>query len=503
MDSKKLRDAHQAALAAILLAGFILRLIRLWERDLWYDEAFAILYAKKSLGAILYGTVAQVEGAAADVHPLLYYFSLHFWMGLFGGSVFVVRFFSVIFGLLTVAVAYRLAKELFGRRTALAAAGLTAFAPFHINYSQEGRMYAMFCFWSILAVYFFVRAWRRGRWGDWAGFTLAGTLSLYTQNLAFAPLLALVLFALAWILARKKWAILKPLFLSYLVMALLFAPWVRVLATQFGKVRQAYWVARPGAAELFRTLIYFTFNQPLPTWLLPTALFLSLALLVFSVYRLVRSREREGIWLVAALAFLPVGMLFLISQFKSVYIERGMLPTAVAYYLFLAAIWTPRRARGKAALLLIPFALVGTISLQYHYTYAGFPRSPFRDAVAYMRANLRPGDVIIHDNKLTFFPCYYYDRSLPQTFVPDPPGAGSDTLAYPTQEALGLFATPLEEAAGRHRQIWFVIFQKAFEEKWFRELGYEEHPDKAWLDEHYRQVKLITFNDLNVYLYEK
>jgi hypothetical protein len=68
-------------------------------------------------------------------------------------------------------------------------------------------------------------------------------------------------------------------------------------------------------------------------------------------------------------------------------------------------------------------------------------------------------DVIVHSNKLTFFPTHYYDRTLPQSFIADEPGSRSDTLAYPTQQALGLFATPdVETAVQGHERVWFVIF---------------------------------------------
>ena len=52
-------------MVAILLLAFCLRMVRLDERGMWYDEAFAVLYAEIDLGAILYGTVSTVEGAAA------------------------------------------------------------------------------------------------------------------------------------------------------------------------------------------------------------------------------------------------------------------------------------------------------------------------------------------------------------------------------------------------------------------------------------------------------
>ncbi len=491
-------------LIAITLLGLGLRLIRLGTRNLWYDEAFAILYAEKSLATMIHGTAAQVQGVAADVHPLLYYFSLHYWMSLLGQSVFALRLLSVIFGVATVVLVFLLAGELFDRRTGLKAALLTAVAPFHVSYSQEARMYSLLCFLSLLAVYFFVRAWRRGGLRNWTGFVVAATLSLYAHNLAFLPLLTLDLF----VLLKREWRLIKPLFLSHLGMAVLFAPWLSLVPGQFGKVRQAYWVPRPGLAELIRTLMVFHFNLPVPEWLLPVVLFFSLLILALAVYGMVRVRGRsaekkDGLYLVLLLAFLPVALMFVISQFKSVYIERGVLPAAVAYYILIAAVLVEVRiSRTAAAVVSTPVLTVLVISLVYQYTYAGFPRSPFKEAVAYLREHYRTGDAIVHDNKLTFFPCYYYDRDLPQDFVPDSVGAGSDTLALPTQEALSLFATPLEEATAGHERVWFVIFQRAFEESWFRELGYTEHPDKAWLEARYRQADLVTFNDLNVYLYE-
>jgi hypothetical protein len=96
---------------------------------------------------------------------------------------------------------------------------------------------------------------------------------------------------------------------------------------------------------------------------------------------------------------------------------------------------------------------------------------------------------------------HYYQSELSQQFIADPAGDGSDTLAYPTQEALGLFAVPtLEEAVAGHSVVWFIIFQKAVQE--FQEAGLGDHPHKRWLDAHYKLIKTIPFNDLELYLYE-
>ena len=107
-------------LIGIFLLAFLLRMIQLHARPLWYDEAFAILYASLSPAKMIYGTVTPVTGAgAADVHPLLYYFTLHGCMGVVGPSPLAARFLSVSLGMLTVALLWRMADWFFDRRTGM------------------------------------------------------------------------------------------------------------------------------------------------------------------------------------------------------------------------------------------------------------------------------------------------------------------------------------------------------------------------------------------------
>jgi hypothetical protein len=118
-----------------------------------------------------------------------------------------------------------------------------------------------------------------------------------------------------------------------------------------------------------------------------------------------------------------------------------------------------------------------------------------------LRSHSQPGDAIVHSNKLTFLPTYYYDRSLAQEFIADEPGSPSDTLAYPTQQALGLFATAdIATATLGHERVWFVVFRRAIDE--YRAAGYADHPQLAWLAEYYTLVSVMSFNDLDVYEYQ-
>ena len=135
-------------------------------------------------GAIIYGTITPVDGAAADIHPLLYYFFLHGWMEL-GQSPFVVRFPSVVFGLLTLCLVFRIARELFDLRVGLLATALAAISPFHIWYSQEARMYSLLRPLTLLSVYLFIKAREDRKWLHWMGFGVCTGSDPLCHNLAF------------------------------------------------------------------------------------------------------------------------------------------------------------------------------------------------------------------------------------------------------------------------------------------------------------------------------
>lgn len=508
-------NRERVSLVAILLLALVLRLINLGSRNLWYDEAFAVLYAEKNFSAMLHGTITQVEGAAADVHPLFFYSILHAWMRAVGQSAVAVRALSALVGVATVAMAYLLARRLFDRRAGLATAAIVAIAPFHVYYSQEARMYALLGFSAITMTYFFVRAWVGGSWGHWVVFSILGAMTLYAHNLGFTFVAGLDLWVLwAWLRpGAPRWRNLRPALLSHLLIVGLFAPWLAVMPSQFSKIQQAYWVEQPGIVKLIQTILIFHFaydNQSFSRWLLPPALFFSLLVLVVVAFELVRRGAASGprlsfptpYSLLLSLTLTPVLLTFFVSQIRPVYIVRALLPSALTYYTLAVGVLVvgsvPKPVKWG---LVLPSAAIVAVSLVHHYSYAQFPRPPFDEAVAYLRENHQSGDAIVHDNKLTFFPCHYYDRDLPQAFMADPPGSGSDTLALPTQEALGLLASQtMEEATAGSQRVWFVIFQRAFAE--YEGLGYPQPPHKAWLEERYHLVETMTFNDLNVYLYE-
>jgi len=481
-------------------------LLGIASRPIWYDEAFAILFADKGPAAMLRGTLAtDASGAAADIHPLGYYTVLWGWMKVFGESLVSVRTLSIIFGLATVALAHVLVKAMFGdKRLALLATLGIAIAPFQVHYSQEIRMYSMLALFLTAATYALWRSLHSNQWRWWVLFAICSALAEYTQNLAAFYLVPLALTPVF----LRRWRKVKATLIAGLGAVVLYLPWLLQLPAQFAKIRTAYWVERPGFSSLFNTLLSFVTNLPVDDRWLPLALGVTLlvtALAAYQTYLALRKRlpgAAKGAWL-AYLAFVPALFMFVFSQRWPVYIERALLPSGITFILWL--IWA-LTATGLPSLVRIPslaLLVAGIVlGLSMHLTYSGFPYGPYAAIDASLESRYRAGDVIIHSSKLTMLPAVYFDRTLDQQFVADPPGSSTDTLAPATQQVLGLQASPsLEAAVGKAKRVWFVIFQESSREATSN--GLTTHPQITWLDQNFHYESMEVWGPVLLYYYTR
>lgn len=475
----------------ILLAAFALRVYRLNERPIWYDEAFSVFLSEQPVGEI-------VRGTAADIQPPLYYILLHGWQ-LLGEQPFVLRFLSVVMSQASVAIAYALAQRLFSRRAAVLAILFGATFPFQIAYAQELRMYALLEL-ALLGYFYSFVVLLDGEhpFPMVIALALTGAVALYSQSLAI----------LTWVvpdlvlLFRRDVRSLIRLGIAQGVTLFIFAPWLIVIGAQAAGIQNSYWTTRPTLVDVLQLLIAFTSNQPLPGWFLPLALFLTLmvdATLALEIIRSGRRTTRE-VWVTVSFAALPPFLMFALSfVMRPIFIERAVILSSLAFVILLGRLVSRIRRRGwdmVAAVLAIAFVAV---PLAFQYDYTDFPRSPFSTADAFLSKRIQPGDLVLHDNKLSFFSMHYYDRSLPQSWLADPLSAGSNTLAPETERVLNIQPVSFDAAQGKSR-IWFVIFQRAIDEA--RDQGVKQ-ANLAWLDDHYQRVSEERFRDLNVYLFER
>lgn len=135
----------------ILALALILRLLSS-NQSFWLDEATSGIVARDlSYNQIL------IQFIVKDFHPPLYYLLLKAWGSLVGYSEIALRSLSVVFGVATVFVVYKIGKIVKDNANGVLSALLMAIAPLHIYYSQEARMYAMAAFFVTLSVFFFLK----------------------------------------------------------------------------------------------------------------------------------------------------------------------------------------------------------------------------------------------------------------------------------------------------------------------------------------------------------
>lgn len=223
------------AMLPLLLLAFGLRVYRIGEQRVWWDEGWSVWLSR-------FGLLDILRETGNDVHPPLYFWLLHLWGQMVGESEAGLRLLSAFLGTLTVAATYLLGREI-GRRApgaspahavGLLAALLLAVSRFAIAWSQEIRMYALAALLAVVALWAARRYWDSGGRGYAAAYVLSMTAGLYTLYM-FAPVLIAANVAFLWVwreAADRRAALWRWLGMQALVL-LLFLPWAWYAAGGF------------------------------------------------------------------------------------------------------------------------------------------------------------------------------------------------------------------------------------------------------------------------------
>jgi mannosyltransferase len=206
---------------AILILGSFLRFYNLGEKSLWSDE-IASVRDSQSLGTALNAG-----------HPPLFFIVLNIFR-YFGNEEFLLRLPSAIFGILTILLIYEIGKSFFGSKEGLIAAFLLSISLFHIDYSQQARMYTIFAFFSMLSLIFLYKFLKDKKRKFLLGFIVSTVLSLYTHYFAIIVVLAEIVISIVFLITQKLKSKETPLLtgnfymliVSFILIPLLYAPWI-------------------------------------------------------------------------------------------------------------------------------------------------------------------------------------------------------------------------------------------------------------------------------------
>ena len=248
---------------SILWLAFALRVWKLDTQSLWYDEGYSVyLGMHLPLGQVIDLTVQ-------DIVPPLYYLLLRAWLPLAGISEYALRFLSVLFGVVAVALAARIGRDLInlvvpstrtsaGDWSGILSAALFAVAPVFIWLSQDARMYGPLVTWTLLAAWGLLKAVtpnatrKTRRWG-WLLFVLAGLAALYTHTVSAFWLLGQAAFGVLaiWQQRKQRERVYEGL-VALGVMAVGYLPWVMVALFSY-ETNAGYWPGHLPPTYLWRT----------------------------------------------------------------------------------------------------------------------------------------------------------------------------------------------------------------------------------------------------------
>lgn len=224
-DREQTRSAQayllMACIGIVLVLALGLRMQGLSEEDVWYDEAVSYI----NLDAPDLITFLQKERALDPPMTPVYFTLQYVWARIFGISNFSVRMLSVLMGVGTVYVLYRIGRELYGPSAGLFSALCLTLAPSGIYFAQELRTYSLVLLLASLSIWTLVRACNSDRpFVYWLGNIAVNGLLIWTHYFAALLPLSQGLFA-----AAVFWR--KPVFLglwmsAHALLALSLIPWL-------------------------------------------------------------------------------------------------------------------------------------------------------------------------------------------------------------------------------------------------------------------------------------
>jgi mannosyltransferase len=432
---------------AIVALGFGLRLFHLDAQSFWYDEAYSAEVSAKAPGRIF-------AGEFGDNHPPFHSLALHYW-GYIGGSDFLLRFFSTLAGTLGIAAIYALGRHLLDYKGGLLAAGLTAILPYQVFYSQEVRLYSTLFLATTFLLFTYVQAVLHNSRRWWLAYTVCAIWGMYVQYWIGFIVLALHLHLLLNPHSRRLW---PKLVLADFWIGLAFSPWLAVFLTRAQAIlKGGFWPEKPGLARLLSAPYAFTLSTFVGDRLVPiafaTVLFLFLVTHLQAVRQMARRSWDDGrLVLLLSVFWCPVLITFLVSQWRSVYLERSLMVATPALYLLLAWGATRTRERWANLVLLLLLALFAVNGLANWYFNPALGKPPFRAVAEFLEEEGCDAGPVVHTSDGGFLILLHYAPQCQHFLVKGDP---SPQLSAETYELFGGQAIQKEELSAQ--DFWLLV----------------------------------------------
>ncbi len=210
--------------AAILAVEIIISMAVFYTlsfgQGLEFDEGF-------TWNIVVYNSFKGILSAtAADVHPPLYYLIIKTAFAVFGESIFVLTWVSIVPVLLGMILSSVLITRRWGLSAALIFNIAYGFAPYILHYNLNLRMYSWMEFFVLGTVLMTYEVYRERKISGYVGLFIFSILAVYTQYFAFLPIVVCYAWLFLSFICRKEIKKIRPFLVVCVLDVITYLPWL-------------------------------------------------------------------------------------------------------------------------------------------------------------------------------------------------------------------------------------------------------------------------------------
>lgn len=485
---------NKLIMALIIFIGLFLRIYNLDKESIWVDEIISIKMVHFKLSTI-------IKAILIDYHPPLYYYILHYWVNLFGDSEFAIRFLSVIFGFLAIFMIYKVGSLLFNKNVGLIGSLILALSVFHIQYSQEARVYSLITLLSLISFYFFIKLFVKSNHLIWIAYVLSNALLIYSHFYGLFIVIAQNIFCISLFLVScglrenyfKKW------FWYQGLLVILYIPYLGILIKQISKIaKYGFWLTRPSIYKIAYSFKEYSGSYFLFGFFLLLSFF---SIVTYkkaedNIYQKVPFNYRKGplynktltnankLYLLLLWLTVPIILPFIISQFFiPVYLSRCTIVASLAFYLLIAnGIGSLSNKKYLKLFIMSLIVFFSLVNIQKYYKTVN--KEQWREVADYIDKNASPQSLILFNLTSCKWAFNYYSKrsDLIKRIFPKEVNTFSEKNKGDTRQT--------EE---RYDKVWVIVSHGNIDEKLITDIDRNS----------YGLLQIKTYKGIKIYQFEK
>lgn len=342
------QKAHWLIPVSILVFGLTLRVYQLDSRPLWSDEIDVLQFSSAPLAEML------DNFSRGGWNGPLYYLIIRYWKMGVGDSIFSLRYFSVLMGVITIALAWKFGRIFTNKSTRLSFVVLVATSPYLVWYSQDGKMYGLLLMLSVFGFILFQQIIDQNRFILLPIYIVTLVIGWYVHIMA---VLTLPIHLIYWLYRKGNFT--KKFILQFLgligLLSLLNFPLLRwQVPLLFSDFLTGHPIT-PLATIIQTQLFLFSGGFPTNFQLVPIFIIVVLFLVGLLFNEAVSVGNRGFLFLYFVI---PILAIYIISLGMPIYADRYVITSIVGFYSIVALGITCLISKNRFLGYLVVFAIV-------------------------------------------------------------------------------------------------------------------------------------------------